>query len=475
MKRIASCILCATLMWASQCIAQLGFAVDASNQRYDQTNSEGITSVVVGAADMPYSGHVATNNVLNVSGSGTVLSSDAAMVGKYADANLLRVESGAQVESGRTLVGMDGGSGNRVEVSGTGSQLNSQSLRVGSHASGNALDVTTGGAVAGQSLDVGVSDRVGDSARGNQVNVSGAGSSLTVSGSTIIGNNAGNNELNVRDGASFNSGGATIGRGSSSYTPPGVPPSPYEPNNNRATVSGAGSSWNVDGTLSIGDSGSGNTVAVGDGAELTVQRLNISGTGNSMDLDDGGTLRIRDNFNAGMAGFNFGSNSTLAVEGSVSGLGILEEGRRLETPSILGDLEVRGTLAPGNSPADSRLDGDLFLTESGVLEMELGGYQLGDEYDHLAVGGDATLRGMLIVSLIDRFTPTNGASFDLFDWEGAVDGTFDIQAPTLAGDLEWDTSRLYTDGTLSVIPEPATLGIMALVAGGTYFLRRWFV
>jgi len=42
-------------------------------------------------------------------------------------------------------------------------------------------------------------------------------------------------------------------------------------------------------------------------------------------------------------------------------------------------------------------------------------------------------------------------------------GTFaSVLLPDLPGMLGWDSSHLYSSGTLSVIPEPATLSLLAL-------------
>ena len=64
----------------------------------------------------------------------------------------------------------------------------------------------------------------------------------------------------------------------------------------------------------------------------------------------------------------------------------------------------------------------------------------------------------------------NGATFNLFDW-GSATGTFSaVNLPSLDGPLSWDQSNLYTNGTITVIPEP---NAAALLGGlGTLLLVR---
>jgi hypothetical protein len=66
------------------------------------------------------------------------------------------------------------------------------------------------------------------------------------------------------------------------------------------------------------------------------------------------------------------------------------------------------------------------------------------------VTGLLSLGGTLQVDLTNSFSPTAGNSFDILDW-GTRAGTFAvIQLPALDGGLNWNTSQLYTTGTISV-------------------------
>jgi hypothetical protein len=125
----------------------------------------------------------------------------------------------------------------------------------------------------------------------------------------------------------------------------------------------------------------------------------------------------------------------------------------LHVSSFNGDLVNQGgTLAPGNSAGTTTVDGT-YTQSSGDLEIELGGTGAG-KFDKLIVNGTATLGGSLDVSIINNFTPQAGNSFDILDW-GSLSGTFaTLNLPCgpggPGGGLTWDTSQLYTNGTLSV-------------------------
>ena len=115
--------------------------------------------------------------------------------------------------------------------------------------------------------------------------------------------------------------------------------------------------------------------------------------------------------------------------------------------SMLGLLTIDGNYTQG--------DGGLFI--------ELGGTDPG-EYDRLVITGTADLSGILIIDLLDDYTPEKGDCFDILDWGLLASGSsFDeIVFPSLENELQWNTSRLYTEGIVSVVPEPTSLAILIL-------------
>ena len=74
---------------------------------------------------------------------------------------------------------------------------------------------------------------------------------------------------------------------------------------------------------------------------------------------------------------------------------------------------------------------------------------------------------------MNGFSPSAGESFDLFN--GPTSGSFaQISLPALSNGLSWNTSNLYTNGTISVVPEPATLSLLgsAILGLGVVYLWR---
>jgi hypothetical protein len=111
-----------------------------------------------------------------------------------------------------------------------------------------------------------------------------------------------------------------------------------------------------------------------------------------------------------------------------------------------------GTIAPGASPGNTHVMGDLVM-QSGDIEIELFG-TAGGEYDTLIVDGGLLAGGTLRVVLGGSFQPLVGDIFDLFDFT-AAGGNFLLDLPDLSSSLTWDTSELLVSGELSVVEADA--------------------
>lgn len=135
-----------------------------------------------------------------------------------------------------------------------------------------------------------------------------------------------------------------------------------------------------------------------------------------------------------------------------------------------GTVYYIGDLRPGNSPGLVTYAGDVVFGSLATLELQLGGLVPGGQFDRLDVAGSLLLDGILILSLIDGFTPAEGDSFQVFS-AGSLKGGFDsVLADTLPAGLAWDTSQLGITGALTVIPEPAT--VLLLISGLFVLLLR---
>jgi hypothetical protein len=155
------------------------------------------------------------------------------------------------------------------------------------------------------------------------------------------------------------------------------------------------------------------------------------------------------------------AGNTSVFFGSVSGAGNF---------TGTGTVQFEGGYSPGNSPAAVGFEGDAALGSESSLLMELAGRERGAQYDTLLVSGLLALDGALDVTLLGGYTPAYGNTFDLLDW-GGLEGAFDtINLPVLGAGLSWDTSNLYSTGAIGVVPEPATLALLAL--GGLLAIRR---
>ncbi len=239
------------------------------------------------------------------------------------------------------------------------------------------------------------------------------------------------------------------------------------------------------GWLNVGRYGTG-TMTVSGGGKVSATTVNVGayagpGASGTLTVADGSFVCER----LYIGGYPSGSEGTgtvtvkdsalLVVSGGVTiyGAGTLTGGGG----SVDADVLNGGTVAPGSSPGLLLIQGHYTQTQDGVLEIELCGRLRGDEYDVLVITGRADLAGTLSVVLCDPgsgiFAPQFGDTFDILDHGGlAPYSRFDlVQLPELGLGLEWDYPYLLTTGQISVVPEPATLGLLAL-GGLAMILRR---
>lgn len=127
-----------------------------------------------------------------------------------------------------------------------------------------------------------------------------------------------------------------------------------------------------------------------------------------------------------------------------------------------------GTHSPGFSPGRSFVGFIAYGSDATVI-MEIAGLVPGMQHDQIVASDGILLDGTLKVELLGGFIPVEGDIFELFSGN-LINGFDQLVLPQLPDGLFWDTSLINTTGTLSVIPEPVSLSILAL--GGLALLRR---
>ncbi len=210
----------------------------------------------------------------------------------------------------------------------------------------------------------------------------------------------------------------------------------------------------------------GSQTNIGPGGSLTALNGIQLGNPTSVDatkvLTATGTATINANVvNNGLVNGPTGVGQELTFTQAVKGAG-----------STTGNVEYQASYHVGNSP-DAVSVQNVLLDPTNTLILELGGTSPGSGYDQLDISGLATLNGTLDLELLDGYTPAIGDSYDILN--GPTTGRFaQINTPALPNGEQWNTSNLYTNGTVSVTPEPSTLALFAAAAIGlaAYGWRR---
>jgi len=164
---------------------------------------------------------------------------------------------------------------------------------------------------------------------------------------------------------------------------------------------------------------------------------------------------------------NVNDTGKLVINGNIStsSLTTVASNATLGGTGTVGEAIVNGTLSPGDAGIESLNFTSLTLSNTSSCQFEIN--TAGDIADLAIVSAAMFFDGTLTVTNIGAAL-ANGDVFDLFDW-GSASGTFDsVSLPTLGDGLTWDQIQLYTNGTITVVPEPSSallggLGMLALL------------
>ncbi|MGH8636885.1 MAG: PEP-CTERM sorting domain-containing protein, partial [Burkholderiales bacterium] len=181
-------------------------------------------------------------------------------------------------------------------------------------------------------------------------------------------------------------------------------------------------------------------------------------------FSNAGTVRVADDASFEISGQSF------VNEGRIEGVG------SVFAPAA--GLVNAGLISPGSSPGRLRIEGDLQMESTSVVEIELGGLSLGD-FDVLEIAGAATLGGELSIARLAGYTPALGDSFVVMMIEGGRTGEFAVESfHGFGAGVVFAVTYNDHEVTLGVtaVPEPATwvmiLAGVGLVVGIAQRRRR---
>ena len=158
---------------------------------------------------------------------------------------------------------------------------------------------------------------------------------------------------------------------------------------------------------------------------------------------------------------------TNASDGSLTGTGTINLGS--------GTLNNAGVIAPGASPGTLTIDGNLTLTDTSDLRIELASLT---DFDRLMVSGQVVLGGRLDLYIVDGYLPSLGDWFDILffnDLTGAfaaVDLTgLDPRLTVSVAPLS-DRLRLSIVAADPSVPAPPVTWLLLTGAAGWRLVRR---
>ena len=421
-----------------------------------------------GNADLGYKG---SNNVALVTGSGSVWSNGGMgelRVGTYSAGNQLIISNGGAVFNNNAYLGFySSSSNNMVSVTGTGSVWSSSDMYISTQGAGNQLVVSMGGTVYSGTTRIG-------STVGTKVVVSDPGSDWISTGSILVSGSGGSVFVGSSSGSSF--GGGNTQYDQLIVTNDGELRVTNNIGGGRLAVNGT---FSLDsGTVTVDSlQVNGNGVVTFNDGVLNTKTTHIS-NGSGFTVGNGtnvATLTLA----SGGSGFHFfakgltiSSNATLSGVGTISGATTVNGGGVLAPGDGPGSITFNNslTLAPGSTFAIA-LNGTGAGQYSQIIELggtvSVSNCVLSVSLGYTPSPGDSftIISNLTSMAVLGTFVTTSGVALP----NGA---DFVVDNTTFQIDYAANADGLDVDLT-AFIPEPsafllAALGGVSLAA----FLRR---
>ncbi|MDB4614126.1 hypothetical protein OAH18_00405, partial [bacterium] len=173
----------------------------------------------------------------------------------------------------------------------------------------------------------------------------------------------------------------------------------------------------------------------------------------------------------------YGSSVTNMEGGTLTGVG------EMDFASVTGGLVNNGTIAPGLSPGQLTIDGDVTFGATSDLIIELGGLTQGLEYDFLLGRDTIFLDGALSVSFLNGYESliSGSDSFTILSANGGLSGIFGGLSDGdtfLTADgfgsfiVNYDANNvMLSNFSVTSVPEPS-IALTLLMTLPVLFLRR---
>ncbi len=416
----------------------------------------------------------------------------------YGGTGSLDISGNGTVNSAGAFFGyLAASDGNTATIAGSGASWTSNNtFYLGHDGSNNTVTVSDGALLANGNADFLIGTNAGSD--NNKLTVNGTGSRFTSNGTFYVGRSGTGNQFEVLAGGSATSRNVRIGGGTGSNG---------TTENNVVTVDGAGSLWNVTGTMRIGSSGDNSTLTISNGGNVTTTGnsflgydtgsdnnlvtitganstwtannlyIGRSGVNNTVTVENDGTLSANNILLGDLAGssgalkIGTGSNATVLAaqisEGSGNGTVTFNSGTlRLtgDQANLFSDFETGDVtlIGSGGGTIDTQafsvatgyaLSGNGSLTKQGTGTLTLSGAN--------TYTGTTTINEGILELTGSLASPTIGIS--LGGTLNNVNGGFDdFAAVTNAGTL-----RLGVSDTVASLSNSGLIDITASVFSGS--------